>query len=65
MKAFYTLKGVKVEVTPVDGESLPEPQPGISHGFQHYVDKNDKLMGFCGTAHWEENAKPVASSCQH
>lgn len=61
MKQFYKIKGVKPLVTPVDGESLPEPQVGVSHGFQHYVDENDVLIGFCGTNFWEENATPVGT----
>lgn len=58
-KKYYKLPGVKGKVRPVDGEDLPKPQPGLSHGFQHYVDKNGNLMGFCGVSFWAHNAKEI------
>lgn len=54
-RLLYKLKGVTQLVSPVDGESLPKPQVGLSHGFQHYVDKDGVLVGYCGTYFWRDN----------
>lgn len=53
---MYRLSGVDVLVSPVDGEELPDPQLGLSAGFQHYVDQHGELVGYCGVSIWEENA---------
>jgi len=59
MTKYYLIGVSNIPVTPVDGETLQNPQPGLSHGFQHYVDIYGKLQGHCGTSFWEKHAIPL------
>jgi len=58
----YTLEidGKQERIVAVDGEEYFN-EPGISHGFVHFVDpsKPDQKKGFCGTAWFKKNARPL------